>query len=229
MIISHTHKFVYIGIPRTGSKSMNHWLTEHFDGKWCAGHHSVDVPPEGKDYLIFTMVRNPYNRAFSGMCAVTWDELNPSNKEIGPCANDAERMRKQRAILAARPQVKVTRPCLGNASLEEQLADAEKRNESIGGQMNQARFIKHAGVKLALYFERLPECLVALPFVDPANIPDFPHHPERGIKPGGDFFSWSSADGEQALWHYAEEVFSLLDYQRHQLGLPDDAPAARWL
>lgn len=26
MIISHTYKYFYIGIPRTGSKSMNRWL-----------------------------------------------------------------------------------------------------------------------------------------------------------------------------------------------------------
>ncbi len=70
MIISDRHRYVYIGIPRTGSKSMNHWLCEYFDGRNCGGHHDCDVPPEFAGYLVFTIVRNPYDRAASGHFAV---------------------------------------------------------------------------------------------------------------------------------------------------------------
>ena len=65
MIISDTHRYVYIGIPRTGSKSMNHWLIEHFNGRWHGGHHDYAVPEEAADYLVFAIVRNPYDRALS--------------------------------------------------------------------------------------------------------------------------------------------------------------------
>ncbi len=66
MIVSRTHKYVYIGIPRTASKSMNRWLMDHFDGEWYGDHHQWLVPEEFREYLIFTIVRNPYERAISG-------------------------------------------------------------------------------------------------------------------------------------------------------------------
>lgn len=35
MICSDKHQYVYIGIPRAASKSMNGWLCEYHDGHWC--------------------------------------------------------------------------------------------------------------------------------------------------------------------------------------------------
>jgi hypothetical protein len=34
MIVSRTLRYVYIGIPRTGSKSMNRWLMDNFAGNF---------------------------------------------------------------------------------------------------------------------------------------------------------------------------------------------------
>lgn len=67
MIISPTHKFVYIGIPRTASKSMNEWLMRHYGGIWYGGHHDYEgIPDDARSFLVFTTVRNPYDRAVSG-------------------------------------------------------------------------------------------------------------------------------------------------------------------
>jgi hypothetical protein len=46
MIISHELRFVYIGIPRTGSKSMMAWLHAHFPANYARGGHGhrYDVP-----------------------------------------------------------------------------------------------------------------------------------------------------------------------------------------
>ncbi len=66
MIVSEAHRYVYIGIPRTGSKSIHKWLGDHFEGHWHGGHHDWRVPEECRDYLVFTVIRNPYEIQASG-------------------------------------------------------------------------------------------------------------------------------------------------------------------
>ena len=228
MIVSETHKYVYIGIPRAGSKSMNHWLMEHFDGKWHGGHHDTNVPEEFADHPIFTIVRNPYDRASSGYFGVTWDDLAAKEHEIGPCRNEQERLRKSRAVLETRaknPPKELPQP--STVSLEERLRAANLRNSGEGHDANQKRLAERAGIGLALHFERLPFCLAELPFVDPHNVPPFPHHPERGTRLSGNFFDFfGDTDEEQVLWAYAAEDFEAFGYRRFSCGLPEDAPNA---
>jgi len=233
MIISHKHKYVYIGIPRTGAKSMNHWLTEYYDGHWGGGHHDYNVPQEAKDYLIFTIVRNPYDRRTSGYFTVTWDDQAPTDEEIGPCSSEQERLRKFRAILKTRQkqvQKDLPKPTQSPVPLDERIREAVAVNEADSNGINQKRFVDRAGVKLVLYFERLPDCLKELPFVDPKNVPPFPHHPERGIRPPGTYFDFfKDPDGEQVVWAHAAEDFEAFGYRRYDCGLPEDAPDALWL
>lgn len=227
MIISDVHKYVYIGIPRTGSKSMNHWLLEHFDGRWHGGHHDYNVPAEAADYFIFTIVRNPYDRAVSGTFAVTWDDQGATDDEIGPCQSPQERLRKSRAILATRGKRQKEFPVQSTIPLEERIREVALENESEGHGRNQKRFADLARVNLVLYFERLPECLKQLPFVDPNHMPPFPHHPERGIRPSGNFFDFfRGTDTEQVVWAHSSEDFEAFGYRRFDPNLPSDAPSA---
>lgn len=66
MIVSRALKYVYIAIPRTGSKSMSKWLVDHFQGEWVGEHHAWRVPEEYRSYHVFTVVRNPYEIQASG-------------------------------------------------------------------------------------------------------------------------------------------------------------------
>ena len=66
MIVSEALKYVYISIPRTGSKSMSQWLVDHYQGEWHRQHHEWKVPQEYHDFLIFTLIRNPYEIQASG-------------------------------------------------------------------------------------------------------------------------------------------------------------------
>jgi len=66
MQISHQHKFICIGIPRNGSKSMFEWLHTNYQSEYFMGHHAYQIPKEYKDYFVFTLVRNPYERTVSG-------------------------------------------------------------------------------------------------------------------------------------------------------------------
>ena len=69
------HKFVYIGIPRTASKSMNEWLMRYYDGVWYGGHHDyAGIPDDARSFLVFTTVRNPYDRSVSGFFGRHWDD-----------------------------------------------------------------------------------------------------------------------------------------------------------
>ena len=83
MIVSRVHKYVCIGIPRTASKSMIEWLRNYRD-EWLDGHHRWQVPEEFQDYLIFTVVRNPYDRAMSGFFAETWEPPKPGEEQSRP-------------------------------------------------------------------------------------------------------------------------------------------------
>ncbi len=229
MISSDIHRYVYVGIPRTGTKSMNHWLCEHFDGRWCEDHHSCDVPQELRDYLVFTLVRNPYDRAVSGHFAVTWGDQAPKNHELEPYSSEQERLRKSRAFLKARErQYQKDMPQQSSIPLEERMRAAKLENESEDANViNQKRFVDRAGVKMVLYFERIPQCLAELPFVDASNVPPFPHHPEKGIRPQGNFFDFfHDSDEEQVVWAHAAEDFYAFGYRRLDCGLPEDSPNA---
>lgn len=227
MIISDIHRYVYIGIPRNASKSMNHWLTEHFDGRNYGGHHDYDVPEEATGYLVFTIVRNPYDRAVSSHFAVTWDDQAPEDHELGECGNVQERLKKFRAILETRQKQQKDPPRPSTIPLEQRVREAALEAETEGHEMNQKRFVDLARVNLVLYFERLPDCLTELPFVDPRNVPPFPHHPERGIRPPGTFFDfYPGTDDEEVEWAYAAEDFKAFSCHRYECGLPEDAQNA---
>ena len=61
-------------------------------------------------------------------------------------------------------------------------------------------------------------------------MPPFPHHPERGIRPPGNYFDFfGDTDDEQVVWAGAAEDFETFGYQRFDCGLPDDAPNALWI
>ncbi len=66
MIISRHHKYVYVAIPRTGSKSMSRWLVDNYQGEWHGRHHEWTVPEDCRDFLVFTVIRNPYEIQASG-------------------------------------------------------------------------------------------------------------------------------------------------------------------
>ena len=205
MIISRALQYVYIGIPRTGSKSMNRWLMAQCQGEWFGEHHDWRVPDFARRYLIFTTVRNPYDRAVSGYFGLPWDDNEPR-----------EELREQRPVpeKSTNPLTKIIQDAI---ALKATGAD---------GDLSQIAFVARAGVSLVLYFERLPAALRELPFVNPDAIADFPHILERGIRPAGTFFDFFSAEDESRYWAYAQQEFEAFGYERFSSGLPAAAPDA---
>ncbi|MCX6017647.1 MAG: sulfotransferase family 2 domain-containing protein [Chloroflexi bacterium] len=194
MIISHALRYVYIGIPRTGSKSMNRWLLDHFQGEWFGEHHAWNVPAEARDYFIFTIVRNPYDREMSAWHFIPWSA--PEDRTPLPVSEFAAGMR-------------------GTAKYKDGTTIIEG-HETPEVRMNQANYVARAGVKHVLHFERLPHCLTELPFVVPNAVPPFPHRPERGVRPPGGFFDhFKNPEDEAAVWAYADDDFAAFGYRRY--------------
>jgi hypothetical protein len=65
MRVSEKYKFVFVSLPKGASQTIYRVL-----GKWYPpikgyGMHSAKVPPQFEKYFTWTIVRNPYSRAFS--------------------------------------------------------------------------------------------------------------------------------------------------------------------
>lgn len=65
MIVSKQLKFIYLALPRTGSKSIVSELILRYQGREIGGHHQMRVPNRYHSYLIFTVVRHPARRMYS--------------------------------------------------------------------------------------------------------------------------------------------------------------------
>lgn len=67
MIKSDKYKYVFIAIPKTGTKSITKFLEDDYEGKPFDNQHSYVVPEAYKkeNYLVFSAVRNPYTRMVS--------------------------------------------------------------------------------------------------------------------------------------------------------------------
>lgn len=201
MIVSPSHRFVYVGIPRTASKSMNEWLMRHYGGIWYGGHHDYRPVPDGaRSFLVFTTVRNPYDRAVSGYFGRHW----------------GERPRRVEDRVAVEPP--------SEAAMDELIA----RNREEERPVPYRDFIEGAGVSLLLHYERLPECLLELPFVD-SPAPEFPHVLERGIRPPGRFEDFFDPRYEAFVWDAYRDDFVVGGYRRHHSGLPEKSPGFKWL
>ena len=66
MILMPTQRAVFVSTPKCATNTMFYLLQEYYGGERRAPHfHNRDVPPECRDWFIFSIVRNPYSRAVS--------------------------------------------------------------------------------------------------------------------------------------------------------------------
>lgn len=155
------------------------------------------MPEVARDYLTFTVVRNPYEREMSAYHFVPW-----SATEVKPPLTLSDWRAGMRETIPLRD---------GTRTIPE--------HEVPEVRMNQYHYVQKAGVSLALHFEQLPDCLKELPFVDADTMPPFPHMPEKGIRPPGNFFDHFAMEDEQLVWDYAAEDFTVFGYQRFSCDL----------
>lgn len=71
MVISHTYKYVFVELPRTGSTAISRELCEHYAGVRILRKHSTYrdflkvATPEEKNYFVFSGIRSPLDDAVS--------------------------------------------------------------------------------------------------------------------------------------------------------------------
>jgi len=69
MIISHTHRYVFIEMPRTGSRAVATELVDYYDGHEILRKHATyrdflrQATPDERTYSAFSSVRNPLDVA----------------------------------------------------------------------------------------------------------------------------------------------------------------------
>ncbi len=70
MVISDELKYVYVDIPKTGSRSLVRVLENQFAGKATPRNHQPVFrhPEKWEDYFKFCVVRHPYDR----LCSLWW-------------------------------------------------------------------------------------------------------------------------------------------------------------
>lgn len=75
MGISHSKRFFYLVVPKTGSLTIRHAIDRFREIKRASDHFSEHVPlhriapdylPLLDSYFTFSFVRNPYDRLYSG-------------------------------------------------------------------------------------------------------------------------------------------------------------------
>lgn len=76
MIISDKRKIAFIGIPKTGTRSVYRELENNYDGIRHRDHAKKFVSSY-RDYYKFTIVRNPYDRLVSSWWSTTQRNEDP--------------------------------------------------------------------------------------------------------------------------------------------------------
>jgi hypothetical protein len=71
MIISHTYKYLFVELPRTGTTAISRELCQNYDGIRILRKHSTYhdflkvATPDEKEYFVFSCIRNPLDDAVS--------------------------------------------------------------------------------------------------------------------------------------------------------------------
>lgn len=205
MLVSHSHRLIFVATPRTASRSVAEWLAKNLSFRAVrGGHHRVERPPRARDYGCLAVVREPYERLTS-----FW--LNETRRQ---------------------PAVTVRRQMLGQISpfSTDRIGEVEKipliewliwcleaRGRSIE-YGTQAEYTRAAGVDFHLRYETLERELPFFfrPLFD--LVP--PPLPQRGRTPvhAGDWRDFWSLEAEELVRTYWAEDFELFGYD------PDPGP-----
>jgi hypothetical protein len=71
MIISHTYKYLFVELPRTGSTAISRELCQQYDGQRILRKHSTyydflrEATAAEREYFVFSGIRNPLDDAVS--------------------------------------------------------------------------------------------------------------------------------------------------------------------
>lgn len=200
--------YVYIGIPRTASKSMAQYLCVYCGGRKWGHHHSWKLPAIDKwtlcrrdctSKLIFTIGRHPANRALSIYRKAR--NAKPSDKTWPPPGDRTFSAVMHRVIdYAEHPE------------------NARNIYPVPEWMMNQAAYIKKAGIDLVLNFESL--VVAAFQDIELSRLPFVKNRPKPFpfVEPSNPcaislMRHDLNAEEKWLIMRWAEEDFDLLGYE----------------
>ena len=80
-MVSHKHKFIFLHIPKCAGTSIGETLNSYFDEYWNYSgfkiHHDDLTKKMLKEYFVFSIVRNPWDRLFSQYKFRPWLNCDP--------------------------------------------------------------------------------------------------------------------------------------------------------
>jgi hypothetical protein len=164
---------------------MSQWLVDNYQGEWYGRHHEWQVPADCRDFLVFTLIRNPY-------------EIQASGWYFQPVIKSGN----------------------GGTKPETYAEAVAKWVRPTDQPVTQREYVEWSGISQVLYFEHLPACLKELPFVDPNNVPPFPHLNAGGYRPPGHFFDIMAKEDEDIVWNNSKDDFEFFGYERYDCGAP---------
>jgi hypothetical protein len=65
MHVSHTHRFLYLAVSKTGSRTVSTLFAKRYGAVIHAAYHSREIPAGTDGYLRIASVRNPFSRMVS--------------------------------------------------------------------------------------------------------------------------------------------------------------------
>ena len=193
MFVNHEHKFVFVAIQKTATRSIYSYLKENLGGKQL-NQHRPDIPAEYKRYFSFCVSRNPYDR----ICSEYWSK----------CRRDNDRYQYKKRFEISN---------LEN-SLENFLSMIPKRHGRAVWQ--QALFIKPNRIDKILRFENLQDDFNTLPFISSGTV--LPHANststtkiigDKIIKPRPPWEELVTPVAGRMINKLFEEDFKLLNYE----------------
>ena len=193
MIVSHEHRIMYLPIGQTGSKSVASWLHQHYGGEKLNRYHDWQIPPQLRDYFIFTVVRNPYEK----MLSAYWFY----------CRGRAKRI----------PEFTLNMPLVAflSAWLTKAQTDAPLPSGLRGFFRTQVDWA--VDCQMLIPIERFDYSSHHLPFTG-NRPPRIPHHGQSRGRPRdayADVFA-GQPEAEQLVWEIHKPDFERLGYHRHR-------------
>jgi hypothetical protein len=159
MHISDKYKYIYLAIPHTKSWSMRGWLALFYNAGQVGQVHEVRIPKECEDYLVWTTVRNPLDRA----CAL-WRKIHRAGDKA------VFEVRTKHPVPSTFGEFAVM---LGSGVLN----DFPKAQF-----MPQVQLLGDVVPSMIFRFESIPHKLTDLPFVH-GHLDEFPHANKNKVLP----------------------------------------------
>lgn len=190
MLICHSKKFVFLAVPKTGTRSIYHLLKNKFN---CSQKrdHTINIPSRCKNYYKFMTVRNPYSRLVSAW----WSTV-------------------KRPKMLKTDRYHWIKKANGNTDFESILKAYIKYGDTylLNHAIKQSAYF-NVGVDKVLRFEYLEKDFNTLPFIKPPTKIPLKNQTYRDREP---FYKYHSNTTIKLINEYYSQDFKIGNYVKYE-------------